>query len=391
MNDLDMDFLVADDDDGRSRRGSRTSPGRDSGGRRGRRRRRRRNRGGFLAPMLAIIVLVGGLGAGGFFGYMWLRDAVTPDDYVGPGTGEVRVEIKDGQSATDVAQTLQDQGVVKSAKAFANAVASAGQSSSLQPGEYSMRKQMSAAEAVKLLDPDKRLRERVTIKEGLRLSDTLVKLAKETGKPLREFQQIARSGKGLGLPSYAKGKLEGYAFPATYEITPKMGPADILTAMVDRFNQTAEKDDLQGKAKALGHTSHEIMTIASIVQAESGSKQDMGKVARVIYNRLDGPPVRKLEMDSTLMYALNKYGVEASNVDLKSTSPYNTYMHPGLPPGPITNPGDDAIQAALNPTKGDWVWFVTTDTKRGITKFATTESEFLQLKAEYERNKAAGG
>jgi UPF0755 protein len=242
-----------------------------------------------------------------------------------------------------------------------------------------------------LPDPEKRLREKVTIKEGLRLSDTLVTLSKETGKPLREFQQIARSGKGLGLPSYAKGKLEGYAFPATYEVTPKMGPADILTAMVDRFNLTADKDDLQGKAKALGHTSHEIMTIASIVQAESGSKQDMGKVARVIYNRLDGNPVRKLEMDSTLMYALNKYGVEASNVDLKSPSPYNTYMHPGLPPGPITNPGDDAIQAALNPTKGDWVWFVTTDTKRGITKFATTESEFLQLKAEYERNKAAGG
>ena len=114
---------------------------------------------------------------------------------------------------------------------------------------------------------------------------------------------------GAGPASYAKGKLEGYAFPATYEITPNMGPADILTAMVDRFNQTADKDDLQGKAKALGHTPHEIMTIASIVQAESSSKQDMGKVARVIYNRLDGDPVRKLEMDSTLMYALNKYGV----------------------------------------------------------------------------------
>ncbi|WP_371781935.1 endolytic transglycosylase MltG [Streptosporangium subroseum] len=242
-----------------------------------------------------------------------------------------------------------------------------------------------------LPDPGKRLREKITIKEGLRLSDTLVQLSKATGKPLREFQQIARSGKGLGLPSYAKGKLEGYAFPATYEITPKMGPADILAAMVDRFNLTADKDDLQGKAKALGHTSHEIMTIASIVQAESGTKRDMPKIARVIYNRLDGDPVRKLEMDSTLMYALNKYGLNASNKDLRSRSPYNTYMHPGLPPGPITNPGDDAIQAALNPAKGDWVWFVTTDTKRGITKFATTESEFLQLKAEYERNKAAGG
>jgi UPF0755 protein len=282
------------------------------------------------------------------------------------------------------------------ALAAAAAVAVMAVGSTLVVGGLSSRvtvsKDLTGQGSVEVLpEPGKRLRERITIKEGLRLSDTLAQLAKQTGKPLREFQQAARSGKDLGLPSYAKGKLEGYAFPATYEITPKMGPADILTAMVDRFTLTADKDDFQKKAKALGHTPHEIMTIASIVQAESGSKQDMGKVARVIYNRLDGDPVRKLEMDSTLMYALNKYGVEASNVDLKSSSPYNTYLHEGLPPGPITNPGDDAIQAALNPAKGDWVWFVTTDTKRGITKFAATEAEFFQLKAEYERNKASGG
>jgi UPF0755 protein len=340
--------------------------------------------------MLAIIVLVGGLGAGGFFGYMWLRDAVTPDDYVGPGTGEVRVEIKDGQSATDVAQTLQDQGVVKSAKAFANAVASAGKSSSLQPGEYTMRKSMSAAEAVKLLDPKDRLLKRITLKEGLRLSDTLAQLAKQTGKPLKEFQQAARDPEALGLPPYAKGKLEGYAFPATYEITPKMTAADILAAMVARFKQTAGKDKLEREARALGHTSHEIMTIASIVQAESGSVEDMGKVARTIYNRLDGTPVRKLEMDSTVMYGLNKYGIAATNADLESTSRYNTYMWEGLPPGPIANPGDHAIQAALKPTKGDWIWFVTTDPKRGITKFTSSEAEFFRFRDELTKNLGAG-
>ncbi|AWS47702.1 endolytic transglycosylase MltG [Streptosporangium sp. 'caverna'] len=241
-----------------------------------------------------------------------------------------------------------------------------------------------------LPDPNKRLREKITINEGLRLSDTLVQLSKKTGKPLREFQQVARSGKGLGLPSYAKGKLEGYAFPATYEITPEMGPAEILSAMVDRFNQTADKEDLQGKAEALGRTSHEIMTIASIVQAESGSKQDMGKVARVIYNRLDLKPERKLEMDSTVMYGLNKYGLNASNKDLRSTSPYNTYMRPGLPPGPIGNPGADAIKAALKPADGSWLWFVTTDPKKGVTKFASSESEFLKLKDEWERNRRTG-
>ncbi|MER5318315.1 endolytic transglycosylase MltG [Streptosporangium roseum] len=388
MNDLDMDFLVGDDDDGRSRRGSRTSSG--SGGRRGRRRRRRRNRGGFLAPMLAVIVLLGGIGAGGFYGYTWLRDAMTVEDYTGQGAGEVVVEIKTGQSASDVARTLQEQGVVKSAEAFVDAAAAADMSASLQPGEYTLRKQMSAAAAVKLLDPDKRLRETVTLKEGLRLSDTLTQLAKQTGKPLREFQRAARDGKALGLPSYARGKLEGYAFPATYEISPKMEPVDILTAMVDRFHQTAAKDGLEKEAKALGHTPHEIMTIASIVQAESGSVEDMGKVARVIYNRLDGNPPRKLQMDSTVMYGLNKYGVAATNADLESTSPYNTYAREGLPPGPIANPGDHAIQAALNPTKGDWIFFVTTDTKRGITKFTASEAEFFRLKAEFEKNQAGG-
>lgn len=388
MNDLDMDFLVGDDDDGRSRRGSRTSSG--SGSRRGRRRRRRRNRGGFLAPMLAAIVLLGGVGAGGFYGYTWLRDAMTVEDYTGEGAGEVVVEIKTGQSASDVARTLQEQGVVKSAEAFVDAAAAADMSASLQPGEYTLRKQMSAAAAVKLLDPDKRLRETVTLKEGLRLSDTLTQLAKQTGKPLREFQRAARDGKALGLPSYARGRLEGYAFPATYEISPKMKPVDILTAMVDRFHLTAGKDGLEKEAKALGHTPHEIMTIASIVQAESGSVEDMGKVARVIYNRLDGNPPRKLEMDSTVMYGLNKYGVAATNADLESTSPYNTYEREGLPPGPIANPGDHAIQAALNPTKGDWIFFVTTDTKRGITKFTASEAEFFKFKAEFEKNRAGG-
>lgn len=132
------------------------------------------------------------------------------------------------------------------------------------------------------------------------------------------------------------------------------------------------------------------MTIASIIQAEAGSKQDMGKVARVVYNRLDLDPPMNLKMDSTVMYGLNKYGIESSHKDLESTSPYNTYKFAGLPPGPIANPGDDAIQAALNPAKGDWLFFVTTCPAKGITKFVTLESDFTALLAEYERNKVNG-
>ncbi|MFI6923394.1 endolytic transglycosylase MltG [Nonomuraea spiralis] len=383
MSDLDLNSLLGtEDDEGRSRRRSRAS------GKRGgnRRRRRRRNRGGFIAPLLAFVVLAGIIGGGGYYGYLWLGDALVPDDYTGQGTGEVVVEIKDGQTASEVAEELVRLGVVASAKAFSNAVDNAGKSGSLQPGQYKMRKKMSAAGAVAMLIPGNKLLKKVPIKEGLRLSDTYATLAKEMGKPAKDFAAAAKKA-DLDLPSYAKGKLEGYAFPATYDFPPNVTPEQVLGAMVKRFNQTAEEVDLEGGAKELGRKPQDIVVIASIVQAEAGRFEDMPKIARVIYNRLDRDPEMKLEMDSTVMYALNKYRTAATIAETKTKSRYNTYMYLGLPPGPISNPGQHAIEAALNPAKGDWLYFVATDPKNSnVTKFATTEAERQALLAEYQRN-----
>ncbi|MGW2160233.1 endolytic transglycosylase MltG [Nonomuraea sp. NPDC001699] len=383
MSDLDLNSLLGtEDDEGRSRRRSRGS------GKRGgnRRRRRRRNRGGFIAPLLAFVVLAGIIGGGGYYGYLWVSDALVPDDYTGQGTGEVIVEIKDGQSASEVAEELVRLGVVASARAFSTAIGNAGKSGSLQPGQYKMRKKMSAADAVAMLSPENKLLAKVPVKEGLRLSDTLTTLAKATDKPVKGFAAAAKETGDLDLPSYAKGKLEGYAFPATYQFPPNATPAQILGAMVKRFNQTAEEVDLEGGAKALGHKPQDIVIIASIIQAEAGRFEDMPKIARVIYNRLDRDPEMKLEMDSTVMYALNKYRTAATFAETKTKSRYNTYMYLGLPPGPISNPGQHAIEAALNPAKGDWLYFVATDPKSSVTKFATTEAERQALLAEYKRN-----
>ncbi|MFB4272710.1 endolytic transglycosylase MltG [Nonomuraea sp. GTA35] len=380
MNDLDLNTLLgAEDDEGSSRRRSRNS------GRRGsRRRRRRRNRGRFIAPLLAFVVLAGIIGGGGYYGYMWLNDALVPDDFTGQGTGEVVIEIKPGQSASEVAQELERQGVVASARAFTNAISNANMSASLQPGEYKLRKKMSAASAAAMLVPANRLLAKVTLEEGLRLSQTLAKLAEETGKPIKEFQAAAKDAEDLDLPSYAKGNLEGYAFPATYEFQPKTTPKEMLATMVKRFNQTAETVDLEGGAKALGFKPQEIIVIASIVQAEAGRTQDMAKIARVIYNRLALP--MKLQMDSTTMYALGKFRTKATFAETETKHPYNTYYVDGLPPGAITNPGDHAIEAALNPAKGSWLYFVATDPKSNVTEFATTEAEFRQLEAKLRAN-----
>ncbi|MGW4469502.1 endolytic transglycosylase MltG [Nonomuraea sp. NPDC004354] len=230
----------------------------------------------------------------------------------------------------------------------------------------------------------------LTVREGLRLSQILEQLSTATGRPLVEFERAAKDGRALGLPAYANGALEGFAFSGTYEVSPTSSPDEILAAMVTRFNRTAEDSHLVDGARRVGRTPLEILTIASIVQAESANKRDMPKIARVVYNRLNHTPEMRLQVDSTVLYGLNKFGVRASNEDLKSRSRYNTYARLGLPPGPICNPGADAIEAALKPAAGPWLFFVTTDPEKGITKFADSESEFFKLVEEYNKNRRNG-
>ncbi|WP_232327728.1 endolytic transglycosylase MltG [Herbidospora yilanensis] len=369
-----MDSLLGASDEGGSRRSRKQQS-------RSRRRRRRTRRKGAAASLIAIVIIVGILGGGGYLGYKWVSDAVTADDYTGSGSGEVVIVIEEGASAGDVAAELEKEDVVASARAFIQAVDAAGKGGSLQPGHYAMKKRMSAVAAVGLLDPDKRLRDSLTIPEGYRATRVYDTLADATGIPAKEFADAAKGD--IGLPSYAKGKAEGFLFPATYELPPNITASEILTKMTDRFNETAQKLDLNAEAKRLGFTPMEIMTVASIVQAESGTPDDMGKVARVIYNRLALNPPMKLQMDSTTMYGLGKYGIAATFEETRDDSPYNTYRVDGLPPGPIANPGDHAIEAALKPAKGDWLFFVTTDPENGITEFTASEAEFVRLRDKF--------
>ncbi|ACZ83859.1 endolytic transglycosylase MltG [Streptosporangium roseum] len=231
----------------------------------------------------------------------------------------------------------------------------------------------------------------LTVGEGLRLAQVMETLSAATGRPVEEFKRAAKDGRALGLPAYAKGALEGFAFPGTYEVSSESSPGELLAAMVTRFNRAAEDGGLVDGARRAGRTPLEILTVASIVQAEAYDKRDMPKVARVIYNRLNHTPEMKLEMDSTVLYGLNKFGVRAPNEDLRSRSRYNTYARLGLPPGPIGNPGADAIEAALKPAAGPWLFFVVIDQKKSVMKFTDSESEFFKLVEEHNKNRGTGG
>ena len=352
----------------------------------GRRRKRKSRIPGCLAVLLALAVVVGGIWFGVTRGVDFIQDQFAePADYAGPGQGKVVFEVEQGDSIAAMGRGLKEQGVVASVQAFINAAEADPESTRIQVGFYKLQKKLPAEDALDvLLDPENILKNTVTIPEGLTVDDILATLAKETDFSVAQYEQVLDAPDKLGLPDYANGEAEGYLFPSTYDFGPQETPTSILTAMVDRWRQSAEESDLEARAQELGYTPHELMTVASLVESEAARDEDRGKVARVIYNRLTGDETNGLlQIDATVNYAAdNDLGAVPTTEDLQIDSPYNTYQNPGLPPGPIEAPGDAAIEAASHPTEGDWYYYVTVNLRTGETKFAETYDEFLTYKDE---------
>ncbi|MFB7533461.1 endolytic transglycosylase MltG [Streptomyces sp. NPDC056178] len=193
----------------------------------------------------------------------------------------------------------------------------------------------------------------------------------------------AAAASDLPLPAEANGNPEGYLFPATYPVTSRTTPQGLLRYMVDTAVERFGADHITTGARRNGVSVYRTVTIASIVQAEADTDHDMGKVARVIYNRLDrGMP---LQMDSTLNYALNRSSLDTTTGDTKIDSPYNSYERSGLPPTPIGNPGEQATTAAITPTPGPWLYFVTVEP--GDTRFTSSYAEQQRNVEEFNRNR----
>lgn len=381
----DSGFLPRTDDEP----GATTVAPRPAGSRRG---RKRRSAPSCLAVLLALAVVAGLLWFGVSAGLDKLRDQFAdPDDYPGPGRGEVTFEVAQGENGSDICRNLEADGVVASVDACVNAVNGNQQAGGIQVGFYTLQKEMASADAIaQLVDPENLVTSTVTIPEGLRVTDVVARLAESTGFKPAQFQKALKSPE-LGLPDYADGNPEGYLFPATYAFGPNDKPLDMVQKMVARWQQSAEAADLEGEAERLGYTPHELMTIASLVEAE-GRGDDMAKIARVIYNRLEGPGDKGgtnglLQIDATVAYGLglSPGSTELSQEQLDTPTPYNTRLNVvGLPPGPIESPGDAALEAAANPAKGPWYYYVTVDLATGETRFYETYDGFLEGQALYK-------
>jgi UPF0755 protein len=341
-----------------------------------RKRRKRRRRRTFTVLLLSLLVAGGGV-YGAYLALTPIIDKLTaPKDYTGTGTGKVQVVIPDGASGTTIARTLVDAGVTKTAVAFIDQVKKDKRAASIQPGTYDLKKQMSGAAAMAvLINPDNRVTLTVTIPEGTRVSDALTLIAKKLELKPAALRKAATSG-DIGLPKAAKGKLEGFLFPATYQFGPDVTATKALSEMVAKGEDTYA--DLGIPDAKLRDT----VIKASIIEAEAGNEKYMGKVSRVLTNRLRIG--MKLQLDSTVSYATGKFNVTTTSADRQTNSPYNTYRYAGLPGGPISNPGEAALKAAVNPTPGQWLFFVTTNPQTGETKFATTLAQHDQYVQEFQ-------
>lgn len=366
--------------------------GRPSRAERATRARRGSRRAGIILTVVLLLVL-GLLAGGGWYaaGKLGLR----APDYAASTTpgATVTVTVPSGASLKDIGAILADKGVVKSQAAFVRAAKANSKATGIQSGDYTLSTHLPAARAVEaMLDPTNHNTKQITLREGLTLSKQLDTIAEQSGIARQEFADLAKDPAALGAPSYAK-TLEGYLFPDTYRIGDTTTARQILVTMVDEFKQAATAVGLEQAAAQMNRSPADLVTVASIVEMEARTEENRPKVAAVIYNRLQQN--MPLQLDSTVKYVNGLDGkITTTDKERAQESPYNTYLHTGLPPTPIGAPGKAALDAAAHPASGPWLFFVTVNPETGETKYATTLAEHNQYVTEFQAwcsaNKAKG-
>jgi UPF0755 protein len=329
-----------------------------------------------LGVLLAIVV-----------GLAWFANALF-QPFKGDGGDAVRVTIPQGSSLSQIADILEREGVVEDAGFFQLRARIAGHSGDLRPGSYELRKDMSFAAALEALQegvPPNVVQ--VAIPEGLSRSEI-----RPLTKGLRgNYMRASRRSRRLDPSEYRAPRgasLEGFLFPATYELKKGRPVKALVNEQLAHFKRNFEKVDLS-YAKRKNLTPYDVLIIASLIDREAMVAKERPLIASVIYNRLrDGIP---LGIDATVRFVTKNWKRPLRQSELANPSPYNTRVHAGLPPGPIGNPGLASIKAAARPAKSKYLFYVVKVDSCGEHKFAKTDAEFQAYVNEYNRAREARG
>jgi UPF0755 protein len=361
---------------------------------------------------VAVLVLLGAVVGGG--AYVYNAYFVAPD-FDGEGSGDVIVQVEQGDTGTQIGRMLVERGVVASVEAFVDASAEDDRVRSVQPGYYRLRAEMSAASAVaRLVDPASRVGQ-LEIRGGVQLDDTRAPdgtvapgvlslisqatCAEQDGAERCVSADELRTAMSdtdpaeLGVPEWAlegagqaepRRRLEGLLVPGRYDVQPGTSAVDVLRAVLATSIARLEASGLVAGAQEIGSNPYDVLIVASLVEKEAITP-DMPKVSRVIYNRLGAG--RRLELDSTVNYPLDLQALRTTAEDRDRPGPYNSYDVTGLPPTPIAAPGQQAIQAALAPEAGPWFYFVRCQAD-GTSCFAETFAQHTENVREAQANGA---
>ena len=322
-------------------------------------------------------VAIGAIFAFALVAAAWIWIASRVPDRAGP----ARVEVAPGTPVRALAARLEEARVIRSARLFEIWVRLSGSTGSIQAGTYDFPAGASLPGVIEMLVGGRTLLASVTIPEGLRLEQQAGVAARQLGIDSGAFVAAATDSLFADSLGVDAPTLEGYLFPETYLVDPETDARELVRLMVGQFQRTFG-EEWRRRAEDLGRSVHEIVTLASIVEEEARVTEERPVIAGVYWNRLRVG--MKLEADPTVQYALGAHRQRVLYRDLETDSPYNTYLYPGLPPGPIASPGRASLEATLYPDSVPWLFFFATG-EGGRHTFSETFAEHNRKRRELNR------
>lgn len=290
------------------------------------------------------------------------------------------VVIPDGATFLKIASLLEREHLIKSRSAFVWLGKSQDAERKVRPGEYELHAAMPPAEILAKLMAGRVVLHSVTIPEGYTMAQIADVVAQQRITDREEFLKLARDKAFIASLGISAATLEGYLFPDTYRF-PRPTPAkDVIRTMVEQLNQVFTPA-WQARASDIHLSRHEVLTLASVIEKETGAGEERPQIAAVFHNRLKKRI--PLQSDPTVIYGLPTFDGNLHKKDLSHPSPYNTYRWPGLPPGPIASPGADAIKAALYPAASSFLYFVSKND--GTHQFSATLDEHNKAVEKYQK------